>query len=149
MIDRDLLIEVTPEKIKAEDIEGTFYRSTTLGGGAFRVGLTEQSATTSGSVASGSTYTVTVTFTLGIPIITIPQIMFSIYVDNDNDTTWQWPNGSNLTSANRPRVNWGLNEGTSDPANGIYKYNFSIKNESVGAQTFYFKIRALLPLNTG
>lgn len=145
MIDRSLMTEPAPPKIPIEMIEGTNYNSAALGGGAVRVNRTTQATATSGVVANGTTFNSTVTFTVRPPVITNPQPMYSIYVDNDNDLTWLWPDGSNLSSANRPRVTWGMSEAKSDPANGIYCYDFSIKNESGGNQSYFLKVRMLLP----
>lgn len=144
-IDDSLLVVKDKQKIQASDIDGTFYGAGSFGGSALNVYLTNQTAVTSPSTAAGLTWTLNATLTTDPTVRTVPQMLFSVYVGTDNDTTWLWPDGSNLSSSNRPRINWSLNEAYSDPNAGVYCWSFSIKNESAGAQTYYFKLRVLIP----
>lgn len=136
-IDDFLLVIESPKKISVENIEGTSYELP-------RAVYTDRASLGQVTVAAGLTSNGTVTFHTG-PVVLIPQLLFSLYLNNDGDSTYLWPAGSNLTSANRPRVTWGMNEVLTDPRNGKYVWSFSIKNETAGSQDFYLHVRVLLP----
>lgn len=144
-IDDSLLVVKDSQKISVDDIDGTFYSAGTLAGSALNVYLTNQTRVTSPSTGAGLTWTLNATLTTNPALRMVPQMLFSVYVGTDNDDTWLWPDGSNLTSSNRPRINWALSEAYSDPNAGIYCWSFSIKNESAGAQVYYLKLRVLIP----
>ena len=122
-IDAELLVVKDKQKIQATDIDGTFYSAGALGGGSLSVNLTNQTAVTSPSTASGFTWNLNATLTTSSSRV-VPQMLFSVYVDNDDDETWLWPDGSNLSSSNRPRITWSLSEAYSDPNSGIYAWSF-------------------------
>lgn len=144
-IDDKLMIVTDQEKIQASDIEGTFYGSQS-GASIPRTILTDR-LSTSASPTTGTTLNSTLTFNTA-PIVFSPQMMFSLYVDSDDTAAALWPSGANLTSANRPRVTWSMNEALTDVRSGRYVYSFSIKNESVGTQTYYLHVRLLIPAST-
>lgn len=136
-IDDLLLVVENPKKIPVENIEGTSYELP-------RVVYTDRESGTTVPVTTGLTSNITITFQTG-PVILNPQLLFSIYVDTDGDSTLLWPAGSALSSSTRPRVNWGMNEVLSDPRSGKYVWSFAIKNESVSTQTYHIHVRLLLP----
>lgn len=144
-IDDNLLVVSAEKKIPVDALEGAFYGS---GNGASipRTIITDR-LSTSATVPSGTTLNSTLTFNTP-PIVFAPQMMFSLYVGTDGDSTCLWPAGSTLTSANRPRVTWLMNEALSDPRSGAYVWSFSIKNESAGSQDFYLHVRLLIPAQT-
>lgn len=144
-IDDKLMIVTDQEKIQASDIEGTFYTAGSLGGGSMNVRITNQT-TAQNTKAAGTIWGFNATLQTQSKIIMNPLMLFSVYVDNDNDPDYLWPDGASLTASNTPRIDWNMSEANTDPKNGYYTWSFAIKNESAITRTYYFKLRLIMPI---
>lgn len=132
--------------IDADQITGSFQRREVIGGAGFRVGNTQVVEIELGPVAAGVLSASVVTTTLIPPLKTIPDPLVTVYVDNDNDLDYIWPNGSSLSNATRPAVSVVHDHDRGAFDNGQYVFVISVENRSAGDQTYYIKLRYLVPI---
>lgn len=136
-------------KIPASSIQGTLNNPDTIGVGALRFGAAQQASGSATGVANGTTLLIEVECRPTIPVLTGIFPYWALYVDNDDTAAWLWPDGSSLTSSNRPRVNWGPSLAKSSFSDGVYVYDFAIKNESGGNQDYFFYFQYIVPVMGG
>lgn len=140
--------------VPVDRLEGTLQGANQIGAGAFRVSPTTI-ALNDFTVAAGkfasSVYTVTFE---GIGR-TLPIPMFTMYVDNNLDDGYIWPNGANIATteaagtATIPRVSFVHDHDRGFFNGGQYVYCVTVENRSSSTQHYYQRLRWLLPVASG
>jgi hypothetical protein len=98
------------------------------------------SAVNTGSVSAGATAVITITISPAAALLTLWNLLFSIYVDTDNDANYLYPSGGSLTAGQKNftlQVIWdyaGSNDST-----GSRVVKIVIKNGDSGAHTYYVR----------
>lgn len=131
------------EFIPADKIQGSFQNPDTLGRGAVRVDTTTVGQG-SATIASGTFFNLRATLTTNPKIRTVVMPMWSIYVDNDGNSAYLYPQGASLTSTLTPIVSQIVNKELTDFNVGSYVFDISIFNNSGANRTYYVDFQALL-----
>jgi len=91
------------------------FVSQKLGADVIQVTSSNISSAASGSVSAGGKVIYTITLTPSAQILTIWDLLFSIFIDEDFDTDYLYPNGSSLSAGDKNldlqfSVDWALSD---------------------------------------
>lgn len=132
--------------INPDQLDGQIIRNDFLGLNTLRVRVVTGDKASSGTVTVNNYFRVRFTLQTRPAVRSIPLLMLSVYTDTDNNAAYRWPDGSSLTNANHPRVEWMLNQAATDADVGVYAWDVRLQNRGSGSHTYYVYPGVLLPL---
>jgi len=103
----------------------------------------------SGSIAPGASVTFTALFTPASSILTLWNVLHSVYVDV-NDDVHSWPLGASLSAGqkNATVIAW-LDWGDSNDITNERVFRLFIRNEDSASHVYHVKLRAYIPTLAG